>query len=254
MESTMKTTNLYRNIIALFFIALSLVSCEKNVDSDNISKITYYPTFEMTGEELQIIPLGTPYTDPGIVATENGQEIPVATSVVGTIQTYSGTAVNSDLANEYLINYSATNSDGFQGNAARTVWVVNTGDLVTSIEGLYTSTVVRNGAVNPQYADMSYILIYKTGDNTYEISDGIGGYYDLGRAYGPTYRATPCVVTAVDIPGNNFTYGGAFGVGAFGGSAEISGLTVDPVAKTVSFSTSWDAGYTFVVTLTQVNI
>jgi len=247
----MKTTKI---LIAVFFITLSFVSCEKNVDSDNLSKITFYPTFEMTGDDFQIITLGTPYSDPGILATENGQEIPVTTSVVGTIQSYSGNAVNADLANEYLINYTATNSDGFQGSTSRVVWVVNTGDLVTSIEGLYTSTVVRSGVVSAQYTDMSYVLIYKTGDNTYEISDGIGGYYDLGRAYGPGYRATPCVITAVDIPGNNFTYGGSFGVGAFGGVAEISALTVDPVAKTVSFETSWDAGYTFVVTLTQVNI
>lgn len=251
----MKTTKIYRKLIGLFFITMVLISCEKNVDTDNISKITFYPTFVMTGDDFQIITLGTPYSDPGIAATENGQDLPVTTSVVGTIQSYSGSAVNPDLANEYLINYSATNSDGFQGTASRTVWVVKTGDLVTSIEGLYTSTVVRNGVVSGQYADMPYVMIYKTGDNTYEISDGIGGYYDLGRGYGPGYRATPAEVTAVDIPSNNFTFGGSFGVGAFGGAADITAFSVDPVAKTISFTTVWDGGpYTFVVVMTQVNI
>jgi hypothetical protein len=251
----MKTTKIYRKLIGLFFIAAVLISCEKNVDSDGISKITYYPTFEMVGDDFQIIPLGTPYTDPGISATENGQDLPVTTTVTGTIQDYSGSAVNSDLANEYLIDYSATNSDGFQGSASRVVWVVSTGDLVTSIEGLYTSTVVRNGVVSAQYADMEYVMIYKTGDNTYQISDGIGGYYDLGRGYGPGYRAVPAEITAVDIPGNSFTFGPSFGVGAFGGSADITAFSVDPVAKTISFTTVWDGGpYTFEVVLTQVTI
>ena len=251
----MRTMKLYKYLAALFLIAVSFVSCEKNVDSGNPSRITYYPTFEVTGSTLLLLPAGTPYTDPGVTATENGQNLPVTTSVVGTIQSYSGTTVDTDLENEYLVNYTATNSDGFSGSTSRTVWVAVTGDLVTSIEGLYTSTVVRNGASSAQYTDMPYILIYKTGANTYSISDGIGGYYDLGRGYGPTYRATPAEVTAVDIAANNFTYGAAFGVGAFGGSSEMSGMTVDPVAKTVTFTTVWDGGpYTFVVTLTQVTI
>lgn len=243
-----------RNLIAVFFVALAMVSCEKNPDTANLSTITYFPIFEMTGDELILAPLGTPYTEPGIKALENGVEIPVTTSVTGTVQTYSGTTVNSNLANQYLITYSATNSDGFVASAERTVWLANTGDLVTSIEGLYTSTVVRNGVSSAQYRNMPYILIYKTGDNTYRISDGIGGYYDLGRGYGPDYRATPCTVTAVDIPANNFTFGGPFPVGAFGGSAEITAFSVDPATKTINFTTVWSSGYTFVVTLKQVTI
>ena len=175
--------------------------------------------------------------------------------MIGTVQSYSGTEVDADLPNEYLFTYSATNSDGFVGTTGRTVWVVNTGDLVTSIEGLYTSSCKRDGSITAQYTDMPYVLIYKTGVNKYAISDGIGGYYDLGRGYGPDYRATPIEVTAVDIPGNSFTYSGDFGVGAFGGVATMSGFTVDPVAKTISFTTVWDGGpYTFEVTLKQVNI
>jgi hypothetical protein len=251
----MRTIKLYKNLVVLLFIVLSVVSCEKNIDSDGLSKITYYPDFEMSGDELILLPSGASYTEPGIIARENGQEIEVTTTVQGTIQSFSGSTIDTELDNEYLITYSATNSDGFSGIASRSVWVATTGDLVTSIEGLYTSTVVRNNVVSNQYKDMGYILIYKTGVNTYEISDGIGGYYDLGRGYGPTYRAIPAEVTAVDIPSNNFTYGGTFGVGAFGGSSEMSGLTVDPVAKTISFTTVWDGGpYTFKVTLTQVTI
>lgn len=250
----MRTMKIHIKLTIFVLAALSIVSCEKSIDSDGLSKITFYPEFAVNGDELLLVPSGNPFTDPGVTAQENGQDITVTSSVVGTVQGYSGTTVDADLDNEYIITYSATNSDGFSASTTRTVWVVTTGDLVTSIEGLYTSTVLRNGASGAQYTNMPYILIYKTGANTYEISDGIGGYYDLGRAYGPTYRAIPAEVTAVDIPSNNFTYGGPFGVGAFGGIAEMSNLTVDPVAKTITFTTVWDSGYTFVVTLKQVTI
>ncbi len=250
----MKTIHILKDLSVIMLIAIACVSCEKTYTSDNLSTLTYYPKFEMTGAELVLSPLGTAYTDPGIKAIENGKEISVTTTIVGTIQSYSGTTVNSSLANEYLIVYSATNSDGFVGTASRTVWVAKTGDLATSIEGLYTSTVVRNGSSSAQYTNMKYILIYKTGTNTYKISDGIGGYYAIGRAYGVDYRAVSGNITAVDIPSNNFTYPGTFGVGAFGGAATMSGMSVNAVTKKITFTTAWDAGYTFVVTLTQVNV
>lgn len=251
----MRTIKFYKSLAVLFFVTLSFVSCEKNIDSDELSFITFYAEFVMEGDEVILVNQGEAYAEPGIKALENGEEIEVATSVVGTIQSYSGTVIDSDLPNEYVFTYSATNSDGFSATSGRTVWVAQTGDLVTSIEGLYTSSVKRNGVITAQYTDMPYILIYKTGVDKYTISDGIGGYYDLGRGYGPGYRANPIEVTAVDIPGNSFTYSGDFTVGTFGGVATMSGLTVDPVAKTVSFTTVWDGGpYTFEVTLKQVNI
>lgn len=247
---------IYKKLLVLFFLALTIISCEKNVDSDGISKITYYPDFVVNGDETILLPTGTAYTEPGVTASANGEDIAVTSTVAGLIRPFSGSTVDAELENQYEITYSATNSDGFSGIVTRTVWVATTGDLVNSIEGLYISTVKRTTSSGFSYfRNMEYILIYKTGVNTYAISDGIGGWYDIGRAYGPTYRATPIEVTAVDIPSNSFTYSGDFGVGAFGGSATMSGFTVDPVAKTITFTTVWDGGpYTFDVTLTQVTI
>ena len=249
-----------KKLLPIVLLSLTLLSCEKKIDSDNISKITYYPTFEMTGDETYTIPLNGSFTEPGLVAIENGTEISVTTSVVGTIQEYSGTTVNTALENEYVISYSASNSDGFLGTTGRAVWVAKTGDLVTSIEGLYTSTIVRNGVVSAQYADLEFVIIYKTGANTYKISDAIGGYYDMGRAYGPDARFVAGNITAVDIPSNNFTYPATFTNDWFGGGpANMTGMTVNPGNKTINFTTTWVtpppvATYNFVVTLTQVNI
>lgn len=240
------------NLIIIGIIIL-FTSCEKDVDdTKDLSSITYYPEFTVTGDAEIIHSLGTPFVDPGVTAEEDGKALDVTTKVIGEMKGYSGTTVNTDVADKYSITYSAQNSDGFFGSASRTVYVAKTGDLVNSIEGIYTSYIERNGEVgNPQYTDLQYVLIWKNTDGTYGLSDGIGGYYALGRGYGPNYRAGGCTITANNIATNDFTCT-QFGVGAFGGVCTITSMTVDPGTKTINFTSSWDAGYVFVVTLTQV--
>ena len=230
-------------------LAFALSGCEKKYDE--LYRTTYYPSFEMTGDEVVFNPFGTNFTDPGIKATEAGKEIPVTTVISGDF--FGGTSFNANAADRYLYTYTATNSDGYAASSSRLVYNVNTGDLVNSIEGLYTSTVVRNKVVNKQYADMKYVMIAKTAANTYVLSDAIGGYYDIGRSYGAAYRAPGMTVTSSNIPGNSFTFGNAE-VGSFGGAVTMNSMTVDAAAKTIVFESSWDAGYTFVVTLKQVQL
>jgi hypothetical protein len=249
-----KSMTMKKNIIILIsFLALILASCGEK-KSANISGITYFPSFTMNGDAEYYLSVGDPFTEPGVTAEENGVEIPVTTSVVGDFFGYSGDAVNTDAADKYIITYTATNSDGYPGTASRTVWVIETGDLVNSIAGLYTSTVVRNGSASAQYTDMEYIMISDNGDGTYNLSDAIGGYYDLGRAYGADYRAAGLVITANDIPGNDFSFNDPIGVGAFGGSLLMTAFSVDAGSKTISFTSDWDSGYVFEVTLTQVQL
>jgi len=244
-----------KNIILLFsFLALILVSCEDKESAD-ISSITYFPEFTVNGESDYYLSVGDAFTDPGVTAEENGVSIEVTHSVIGDFFGYSGDDVNTDAADKYVITYTAINSDGYPGTAVRTVWVIETGDLVNSIAGLYTSTIVRNGDVgNPQYTDLAYIMISDNGDGTYNLSDAIGGYYDLGRGYGADYRAAGLVITANNIAANDFTFNDPISVGAFGGVLTMQGMTVDAGSKTISFASDWDAGYTFEVTLTQVEL
>ena len=208
----------------------------------------------LKGPSTVMIPEGSVYTDQGVTSTINGSIVPVVTSVIGDYFPFTGTQVDVTTPNKYLVTYTSKNSDGFSHSVNRSVYVVNTGDMVTNIEGLYTSTVVRNTVVSAQYQDLQYVMIVKTGANTYELSDAIGGYYDIGRGYGATYRATGIVVTANNIGTNSFSYSGPVPVGAFGGNLTMVSFTVDPATKTINFETDWDAGYNFVVTLTQVNI
>lgn len=241
--------------ILLSFLALILVSCNKEKESAGLSSLTYFPEFTMSGEAEYFLGVGEAFTDPGVIAEENGVEIPVTSEVEGSFFGYVGATVPTDNADKYVITYTAINSDGYPGTAERTVWVIETGDLVSSIAGLYSSTIVRNGDVgNPQYTDLEFIMISDNGDGTYNLSDAIGGYYDLGRGYGAAYRASGLLITANDIPTNDFTFNDPIPVGAFGGSLVMTAFTVDAGSGTISFTGDWDAGYVFEVTLTQVQL
>lgn len=230
-------------------LAFAFSGCEK--EYEDLYTVTNYADFKMEGDEIIFNPFGSPFTDPGVKASEAGADLPVTTTVSGDY--FGGTSFDPNVADRYVYTYSATNSDGYPGSTTRYVYNIQAGDLVSSIEGLYTSTVVRNGVVAPAYTDMEYVMIAKTGENTYGLSDAIGGYYDIGRGFGAAYRAQGMIITATDIPGNQFTFGTAE-VGTFGGVVTMESLTVDPVAKTIVLTNSWDAGYTFEITLTQVEL
>lgn len=238
--------------MSVLFLGLAISGCNDDPEVSNISKVTFFPTFEYEGGDFAIVPCNTSYTLQPVVATENGVELPTTTTVTGTFT--GATTFDISVPDKYVITTTAINADGFPGSVTRTIWVVCTGDLVNSLEGLYTSTVVRNGASSAQYTDMKYVLITKVGPDQYLLSDAIGGYYAIGRAYGDAYLASGMVITANDIPSNDFSFSGPIGVGAFGGSLTMVTMTVDPVAKTIYFESDWDQGFYFAVTLTQVQI
>ncbi len=239
------------NIILMFVLLGALItSCEKDKDTADVSSVTDYPVFEMEGDNEVFIERGAEYQDPGATATEGGENLDVTTKVSGM---YTGaTTFDTNVSDIYTFTYKAVNHDGFSGSVTRTVYVVETGDLVTRISGLYLSTIVRNDVL--KFQNLKYVFISDNNDDdTYNIWDGIGMYYAIGTNYGPAYWAVT-TVTANDIPANSFTYSAPFPVGAFGGAASMSDMIVDPVAKTITFKSDWDQGYIFEVTLTQVQI
>jgi hypothetical protein len=234
--------------IFLFLCGVMLFTACSEDSSSNVSRVTNFPTFVLNGDAVMFVPKGSTFVDPGVLVTEGGVEIPYETSVSGEFR--GGTSIDTNVDDIYTITYAAVNQDGFSGQASRTVIVYDNGDLSTSIAGLYTSTVVRNGASGAQYTDMEYIMIWNEGGNNYHMSDGIGGYYAIGRAYGNAYVA-PMDIIANDIPTNNFTIPD-YTVGTFGGTVENTDFTVNAEAGTIHFVSDWDSGYTFDVTLEQV--
>lgn len=231
-----------------------LTSCSK--DTDNVSTVTNYPIIEVLGADPIFVPQGGTFTDPGVIAKEGETVIPTTTTVAGNYR--HETTLNTNITDEYTITYTATNKDGFKASATRKVIVYKTGDLVNSIEGVYTCTISRNGATpSAAYMNIKYLYIWKNANGTYEISDAFGGWYQYGRALGLGYITPGGTINAVSIPANTFTFpGNPLTNTGFGGTANITGLTVTPATKKVVMTTSWLAptAYTFVATLTQVQL
>jgi hypothetical protein len=250
-------------LLLIFGIGAFFVSCEEDSTSD-VSKVTKYPLITVLGDEVIFVPQGGVFTDPGAIATEGGEEIPYVVTAEGLYR--GGTTLNTNVADKYLVKYTATNTDGFSISGLRTVVVYPpTGDLVNSIEGVYVSTVRRNGSLlNPAQGssvNMKYVYIWKNTDGTYGVSDAIGGWYELGRNLGHTSAIKGGIINAVSIPANTFTFPGAPGNLTneyFGGVAELTSLTVNPVTKTLVLGSHWLAPpasiYNFESTLVQVQL
>lgn len=241
--------------ILLIFIAGYLSSCKKVVDTENVSTITYYPKFEFSGDDVMLLALNSTYIEPGVVAKENGVEIPLTISVVGEGSSYKGTTIPMDVADKYTITYEAKNSDGFSGTVTRDVWVFETEDLTSGLAGLFTSTVQRGSApVTSQYTDLEYIIISKLTGADYKISCAIGGYYSIGRAYGADYNAIGGKITVNDIASNNFAFT-QFVIPGFGNTVDITSIEVNAGTKTIVVHSAGNfANSVFHATLTQVQL
>lgn len=242
-------------LVLLMGISLfALTSCEKKYETAGMSTITFYPEFVYSGDEEVFVELNAAFSDPGVVATENGSPIEVATSVEGVFTGYSGNSLNTASADKYLITYTATNSDGFAGNQYRTVWVYEDEPLTSGIAGLYYGTVGRPTTATAQYTDMGYVLIYKIGTNKYGISDALGGYYSIGRAYGDGYAFQGMEITVNNLAANDVTATTAVAP-SWGNIADLSDFSVDAANGEIRFKATTDfaTNNMFSVKLTKVS-
>ncbi len=221
----------------LLFAGALFVSCEDDTTAD-VSRVTNYPLITVLGDDVIFVPKGTTFNDPGATATEGGVEIDYVVTAEGTYR--GGTTLDTNVPDEYVVRYTATNADGFSIAGTRTVIVYETGDLVNDISGVYVSTVRRNGSLlNPAQGssvNMEYVYIWKNTDGTYGVSDAFGGWYAIGRNLGIGYATQGGIINAVNIAANQFTFPGAPGNltnPGFGGSAELTSLTVNPVTNTL---------------------
>lgn len=239
---------------AIYFFAASLFSsCEKET-TKGLSTLRYYPAITLQGDAVITINEGDSYVDPGATAEQNGVALDVVTTVTSRYFGYSGSTIDNTQPDDYLINYTATNDEGYSATASRVVTVrPHQGDFVTTIDGVYTANVSRTpaqGTVDPN-ADLGPIMVIRVSGNTYVMTDGIGGYYVFGRDIGYSYLAPGATFTA-DMVNNVGIPGPAYTVNTFGGVVNMTNIVIDPVNKRITFSAIWDAGYTFNVVMTQI--
>jgi hypothetical protein len=135
-------------LLALIITAACFSACERVLDTEGISRITTFPTFQMQGEEIIVLVKGQPFTDPGITTKEG---YPVTSSVRGSTYivpgktqpadvVYSSGAVDTNIPGIYVITYSSTNPDGFSGTTTRIVFVLDQQpDPTVDLSGTYTS-------------------------------------------------------------------------------------------------------------------
>lgn len=98
-----------KNITYLALVVLTLASCD--IADPIESEITEYANFEMTGDSFIYWQVGTPFVDPGVMATAGGEELEVEISG----------SVDSQTPGVYNLTYSAVNSDGFPASVSRLV-------------------------------------------------------------------------------------------------------------------------------------
>lgn len=192
----MKKNNII--IMVILLITITFISCEK--DTKNVSTITTYPELSLVGDQYMTIAKGAVFTEPGVTATIGGTAVPFTTT---------GT-VDPTTAGVYILEYKATNSEGFfqtakryvgviaadaaalnlSGNWKRTNGVMTTWTKITAHSGLYTTNNV--GGVDP-VANPSYsypVRIFNIKDSTLVIPSQVnplgGEVYCTSVAYKPS--------------------------------------------------------------------
>nr|PZN48418.1 MAG: hypothetical protein DIU61_18790 [Bacteroidota bacterium] len=127
-------------------------ACETD-DTAHVSIVTTYPVINLNGDEFIIVPVGTPYSEPGAIALVGEDELPV--DIIG--------GVDDDEPGVNTIIYSATNTEGFVRSQERDVVVYDPATDAVDLSGSY----VRE-------ATGVTVTVTKIGPSTYHINDAGG--------------------------------------------------------------------------------
>lgn len=173
----MKRNFIYTMLFAA--VAFVMASCSDD-ESEGLSRITYYPTIELQGDNPCVVPKGAAYTDPGYVSIMGGQDVSDKVTITG--------APDTNKSGDYTVTYStAKNADGFGATTTRRVIVADANDPV---EGLYwvspASYRLRAGA-QVAYGGSYPIVVLNNGNGTYSADDMLGGWYYYRAGYGVKY-------------------------------------------------------------------
>lgn len=223
------------NIIGLAILTLFVVSCEK--DTEGISFETNYASFELTGDNPYALPVGTEYTEPGVVALAGADELEVTSS----------DDIDAGNLGVYTVNYSATNVDGYEAFSSRTVAVYDPSAPDTDFSGTYIPTIVRTegDGTNPRdYAGS--VLITKVAPGVFEVSCLLGGAYSVGAGYGSAYAMHGYISLNAD---NTLTLLSSFLSGWGDSLADYFDGIYDPATGAISWVSVYAGGDYFTVTL-----
>ncbi len=166
----------------LFFCGLAgLWGCEET--TEGLTDVTYYVNFELNGDDPMLVPVGTSFADPGVVAKEGEEDVTASVAV--------DSNVDAGQVGLYSVSYSAANADGFSSSIERTVIVYDPA-ITTDASGDYTVDssvsyrIYGGGAPAPFKGDFG-VSVNQVAPGVFAVSDFLGGWYDQGAAYGASY-------------------------------------------------------------------
>ncbi len=199
-------------------------SCGKEAVTADVSRTTFFVDLALEGEGLVLLKVNEPFSDPGAVATENGNPVEVD----------KNGSVDPNTPDFYNLVYSAKNSDGFSSQVTRTVIVYEPKPITGVYDG---DRVGRDGGM---------VLISSIDENTFYISDLMAGHYEFDRGFGPDYAAP----ATIKVDGNTFTSDG--GVCAFG-PVKIKDASISEDQRSWKWTiTLTDFDFSFDVTLNKI--
>jgi len=186
----------YYKITVLFFGLLLFSACH-DITTEGVSRVTFFVTFELEGGEQYLLPVGTPFVEPGMRAFENGVDVSSEVEVTGVDE------IDPDRKGFYDVVYSAVNVDGFPSSITRTVIVYDptidadiSGDYLVDADlshrlNLGNETIIQYSNMAAMYGGGDFstyvVRLGKVAPGIFSVSDFFGGYYSEGRAYKPAY-------------------------------------------------------------------
>ncbi len=199
----------FKNIITLLFVGcmvLSVVSCKKEKDSENLAKITTYPTIILERGNAVGCPIGTEFVDPGYTALEGSLDITDQVTVSG--------SVNKDVFGKYAIEYKVQNAQGYESTITRTVVVYDPAQTVNYAGSFKLESTTRDKTITITKMDGWFRMSdcwFQSAAIPVEFLDlGGGTFYVLqgNSNYGP-FDNTSCTLT-YDAGTETFTFTGGF--------------------------------------------
>ncbi len=173
---------LQKIIFPVLFLSIWFWGCEKEINSEDKSGLTYYVEHVLEGDKTTFIPLGTEFVEPGYRAFEHDTEVTDRVKVVHNI--------DHNTIGLYKVVYSTENTEGLESQTERIVLVYDPNAPDIDLSGEYSAKVFRmdNKSEVPDEDYENYTVeIEKITHGVFLLSDWLGGFYEYGRGLGESF-------------------------------------------------------------------
>ncbi|WP_282637823.1 BT_2262 family domain-containing protein [Sphingobacterium thalpophilum] len=222
------------NIIP-FILALCLLQACKKETTEGYTHVTTFPLLSIEGSSRVTLPLGGTFSEPGYIATIDGNDVSEKVAIKSTI--------NANKIGAYNVTYSIANEEGYKAEVTRDVYVYDpTPSIMPSKAYQVQSGSNRNGTVS---FNGYTIAVYQTSPGIFTITDFLGGYYDKRAGYGIKYAALGKFKLNGD---NTLSLIESFVAGWGDSLSALENGKFDPATKTISFTAVY-AGFNFNIIL-----